>query len=131
MTTVYYIQCANCMHWYHPQCLNMHQRPRLQQKVGFIKLVDNCDADTLVSIIQHVVAPVSTIWSDEWVAYWQFNVLGYDHYMYVVNHSQQFKDPSPAHVQPVTYSLVADYGSRHTGKDQTDSVPALHKHHDW
>jgi len=60
-------------------------------KVGYIQLVDKRDANTLLPIIQRVVAPGSTVWSDEWAAYRQLNQLGYVHH--TVNHSENFKDP--------------------------------------
>ena len=60
-------------------------------KVGFIQLVDKRDANTLLPIIQCVVAPGSTAWLHEWAAYHQLNQLGYDHH--TVNHSENFKDP--------------------------------------
>jgi len=36
--------------------------------IGFIQLVDKRDANTLLPIIQHVVAPGSTVWLHEWAA---------------------------------------------------------------
>ena len=50
-----------------------------------------CLARTLLPIIQRVVAPGTTIWSDEWCAYAGLAGLGYVHQM--VNHSQNFTDP--------------------------------------
>jgi len=63
----------------------------LEQKVGHIELVQQWDAATLLPIIQKVVAPGLTYWSDEWAAYWQLSFLGYSHQR--DNHSENFKDP--------------------------------------
>jgi len=46
---------------------------------------------TLLPIIQRVVAPGTTVWSDEWRAYAGLVGLGYVHQ--TVNHSQNFTDP--------------------------------------
>ena len=40
-----------------------------QQRQGYIQLVPRRDATTLLPIIQRVVAPGTTVWSDEWRAY--------------------------------------------------------------
>ena len=63
--------------------------PALRQ--GFIQMVQRRDARTLLPIIQRVVAPGTTVWSDEWRAYAQLAGLGYVHQ--TVNHSQNFTDP--------------------------------------
>lgn len=55
-----------------------------QLKEGYIELVDERDAATLLPIIQKIVSPGTTIWSDEWVAYAQLSTLGFIHQM--VNH---------------------------------------------
>ena len=41
---------------------------------------------------RRIVAPSSTIWSDEWAAYRQLSSLGYQHE--TVNHSENFTDPT-------------------------------------
>ena len=43
-------------------------------------------------IIQRLILPGSTVWSDEWAAYNQLNALGYIHQ--TVNHSQHYVDPA-------------------------------------
>jgi len=48
-------------------------------KLGYIQLVAERDAATLLPIIQRVVVPGTTIWSDEWAAYGQLSSLGYVH----------------------------------------------------
>jgi len=58
---------------------------------GFIQLVRRRDARTLLPIIRRVVAPGTTVWSDEWRAYAQLGTLGYVHQ--TVNHSRNFTDP--------------------------------------
>ncbi len=60
-------------------------------KEGYIELVDKRDTATLLPIIQRVVAPGTTIWSDEWAAYRRLGTLGFVHQ--TVNHSEYFKDP--------------------------------------
>ena len=60
-------------------------------KEGHIELVEQRDAATLLPIIQRIVAPGTTIWSDEWAAYGQLSSLGFVHE--TVNHSRHFKDP--------------------------------------
>ena len=85
-----------------------------ETKQGYIQLVDERDAaapangrgaagaapdqleqflvtPTILPIIQHVVAPGTTIWSDEWAAYGQLLSLGYTHS--TVNYSRNVKDP--------------------------------------
>jgi len=51
----------------------------LETKLGYIQLVAKRDAATLLPIIQRVVVPGTTIWSDEWAAYGQLSSLGYVH----------------------------------------------------
>jgi len=58
----------------------------------FMELVPQRDAATLVPIIQRLILPGSTVWSDEWAAYNQLNALGYIHQ--TVNHSQHYVDPA-------------------------------------
>jgi len=62
-----------------------------ETKLGYIELVTKRDAATLLPIIQRVVEPGTTIWSDEWAAYGQLSSLGYTHS--TVNHSRNIKDP--------------------------------------
>ena len=64
-------------------------------KQGYLRLVDQRNADTLIPIIQQVARPGSVIHSDEWAAY---NALRnfphpqpYRHY--TVNHQHHYVDP--------------------------------------
>ena len=57
-----------------------------------MELVPQHDAATLIPIIQRLILPGSTVWSDDWVAYNQLNALGYVHQ--TVNHSQHYVDPA-------------------------------------
>jgi len=47
-----------------------------EKKEGHIELVENREAATLIPIIQRVVVPGTTIWSDEWAAYRTLSQLG-------------------------------------------------------
>ena len=51
--------------------------------------VDNRDAATLIPIIQKHVRPGTIIYSDNWVAYFNLNNLGYEHF--TVTHKTTFK----------------------------------------
>ena len=57
-------------------------------KRGHIQLVDDRRAETLIPIIQKLVLPGTTIYSDEWAAYRGLAQLGYVHC--TVNHSHHF-----------------------------------------
>ena len=66
-----------------------------ESNFGFLVLVDDCSAATLLPLIQQFIAPGSIIHSDKWVAYRniaQMNVVSpYQHL--TVNHSVNFVDP--------------------------------------
>ena len=62
-----------------------------EQRHGYIQLVHRREARTLLPIIQRVIAPRTTVWSNEWRAYAQLVTLGYVHQ--TVNHSRNFTDP--------------------------------------
>ena len=62
-----------------------------ESKQGFVRLVDDRSAATLIPIIQQVIAPGTHIMSDEWASYRQLASLGYTHT--TVNHSQHIVDP--------------------------------------
>jgi len=64
---------------------------RSREERRHIELVENREAATLISIIQRVVVPGASIWSDEWAAYRTLSQLGYTHQ--TVNHSRNFKNP--------------------------------------
>jgi len=61
----------------------------LQLKEGYIELVDKRDAATLLPIIQRIVAPGTTIWSDEWATYGLLLTVEFIHQM--VKHSRNFR----------------------------------------
>ena len=58
----------------------------------FMEMVDDCDAATLVPIIQRYILPGTRIWSDECPAYNGLNAIGYVHQ--TVNHSRHYVDPA-------------------------------------
>lgn len=60
-------------------------------KRGFLQHVNDRSAATLIPIIQRVVAPGATIFSDEWRAYNGLAGLGFNHQ--TVNHQHHFTDP--------------------------------------
>lgn len=64
-------------------------------KQGYLRLVDQRNADTLIPIIQEIVRPGSIIFSDEWPAYARLDQLPrpqpYRHY--TVNHRHHYVDP--------------------------------------
>lgn len=80
---------------------NNHARPVREQwvfgaydvedKVGWIQLVDRRDADTLLPLIQSWCLPGTRILSDGWGAYGGLTQLGFEHH--VVVHENHFVDP--------------------------------------
>lgn len=62
-----------------------------ETKLGFLVIVPDRSAQTLLPIIQQYIRPGSIIFSDMWPAYNQLSELGFDHR--VVNHSRNFVDP--------------------------------------
>jgi len=63
---------------------------RVERQTNRLKafLVDQHDAATVIPIIQHNVAPGSTVITDGWAAYVRLGALGYTHY--VVEHKKEF-----------------------------------------
>jgi len=59
-------------------------------KLGYIELVNDRSAQTLIPIIQKFIRPGTTIFSNQWPAYRQLHNLGYDHK--TVNHSENFRN---------------------------------------
>ena len=61
--------------------------------LGYMRLVDNRNSNTLLPIIQDHVAPGTEIWSDQWASYKSVlrlpNVVSHQ----TVNHSIEFKNP--------------------------------------
>ena len=71
-----------------------------QPALGYMELVDQRDASTLLPIIMAHVLPGTTIHSDEWRAYSSLASHGFTHS--TVNHSLNFVDPiSGTHTQHV------------------------------
>lgn len=68
---------------------------------GYMCVVPNRSENTLLPIIESVVLPETTIWSDSWAAYRNISsVLGFSHQM--VNHRYNFVDPvTGVHTQNV------------------------------
>lgn len=62
------------------------------EKRGYLELVENREADTLIPIIQRWVLPGAIIHSDGWRAYNLLSSLGFRHF--VVNHRENFVDPT-------------------------------------
>jgi hypothetical protein len=58
---------------------------------GYMESVECRDAATLLSIIECVCLPRTTIMSNGWAAYFRIQEKGYEHK--VVNHSEHFVDP--------------------------------------
>ena len=73
----------------------------VQPALGYVQIVPQRDATTLLPIIQQHVAPGTVVWSDEWAAYNHMaslpNVSNHD----VVNHSVEFVSPNGVHTQNV------------------------------
>ncbi|XP_041349186.1 LOW QUALITY PROTEIN: uncharacterized protein LOC121368516, partial [Gigantopelta aegis] len=65
-----------------------------ESNIIILYLVDNCDANTLIPIIQRHVSPGSRIFSDSWAAYLQLNSLGYEHYSvcHKTNFNKKYKN---------------------------------------
>ena len=85
--------------------------------VGYMELVQQRDATTLLPIIQQHVLPGTTIWSDQWAAYNNVGslpgVVGHG----VVNHSLHLVDPTTG----VNTQTVESYWNRvKTGKVQSN-----------
>lgn len=59
---------------------------------AFLQIVDKRDRDTLLPIIQNCISKGSTIYSDQWAAYFTLSDEGYTHD--TVNHSKEFKSSS-------------------------------------
>lgn len=67
---------------------------------GYVELVPNRTADTLLAIISRVVRPATIIHTDEWRGYNGINLFGYEHHR--ICHKYNFVDPvSGIHTQHV------------------------------
>ena len=95
--------------------------------------VSNRKAVTLISEIERVVEPGTTIITDQWASYSSLSSRGYNHL--TVNHSENVVDPiSGAHTQTIKgfwshskNTLKAMYGSRNL-PNHLDKI-MLHWHH--
>ncbi|KAG0440290.1 hypothetical protein DMUE_1849 [Dictyocoela muelleri] len=58
---------------------------------GYAEVVSSRNSDTLLPLIQRVVADGSNIHTDEWPAYNSLSELGYNHYN--ITHKYNFVDP--------------------------------------
>ena len=76
--------------------------------VGYMELVPQRDAATLLPIIQQHVLPGTTIWSDQWAAYNNVGTLPGVAGHGVVNHSLHFVDPTTG----VNTQTVESYWNR-------------------
>ena len=63
-------------------------------KTGFIFMVEDRSARTLLPLIQRMVAPGTHIMSDGWKAYGGISALPEKYEHSVVNHSENFVDPA-------------------------------------
>lgn len=77
--------------------------------VGYMEIVTNRDAATLIPIMQAHIQPGTVIWSDKWAAYNTVStvvtgVAGHQ----TVNHSLHFKDPATG----VHTNTIESYWSR-------------------
>ena len=57
--------------------------------LGYMQIVPQCDATTLLPIINSHVAPGTTVWSNQWAAYNRVSSLSN---VSSVNHSIEFVD---------------------------------------
>ena len=61
--------------------------------LGYMEVVDQRDASTLLPIIRDHILPGTTIWSDMWAAYNRVSTLPGVSSHETVNHSIQFVNP--------------------------------------
>lgn len=64
-----------------------------QPALGYMEIVAQRDAATLLPIINAHVAPGTTVWSDQWAAYRRVSTLPNVNNHASVNHSIEFVDP--------------------------------------
>jgi len=62
--------------------------------LGYMKIVDQRDAATLLPIISNHIVPGTTVWSDMWAAYNSIATLPGVSAHETVNHSIQFVNPA-------------------------------------
>ena len=69
--------------------------------LGYMEIVNNRTAATLLPIIQNHVHPGTTVWSDQWSAYGTVGSLANVSTHATVNHSVTFVAPSGVHTQNI------------------------------
>ena len=69
--------------------------------LGYMQIVAQRDAATLLPIIQSHVAPGTIIWSDQWAAYSNVSSLSHVASHSTVNHSVEFVAPTGTHTQNI------------------------------
>ena len=69
--------------------------------LGYMQIVPQRDAATLLPIVQSHVAPGMIIWSDQWAAYKNLSSLSHVASHSTVNHSVEFVAPSGTHTQNI------------------------------
>ena len=69
--------------------------------LGFMQVVGQRDAATLLLIVRRHVAPGTIIWSDQWAAYRNISHLPNVASHSTVNHSVEFVAPSGTHTQNI------------------------------
>jgi len=99
-----------------------------------IELVEQQDVVTLIPIIQRIIAPGTTIWSDEWAAYSQLSSLGFVHE--TVNCSRHFKAPQTCvctnHVEAYWNAVKLCFKQMvGTSEDMVSSHLDEHMWHQW
>ena len=101
--------------------------------LGYMQIVDNRTARTLLGIIQQIALPGSIIWSDSWRAYRAINqrLPQYQHQM--VNHSLNFVDPvTGVHTQHVeSYWNKAKLKFKRMHGSRRDLLPSYLEERMW
>ena len=62
--------------------------------LGYMEIVQQINAATLLPIINTHVAPGTEVWSDEWSAYHNISCLPNEQSQRTVNHSVNYVDPA-------------------------------------
>ena len=75
--------------------------PSYSPALGYMQIVPQRDAATLLPIVQSHVAPGTIVWSDQWAAYRNLSSLSHVASHSTVNHSVEFVAPSGTHTQNI------------------------------